>query len=152
MTLTSQVAEHIVRAAQATATELGVRVSVAVVDHRGDVVLLARMDDARHFTVDMARGKAMVSGLFGEPSAAFFEQAGSPAFLALNRLHLDRLIFFRGAVPLLEAGRLIGGVGVSGATEEEDEEIARAGATALDDLDRQERRSDVDGTPIEGTG
>jgi uncharacterized protein GlcG (DUF336 family) len=139
--MTSEVAEHIVRAAQSAATTMGVRVSVAVVDHRGDVVLLARMDDARHFTVDMARGKAMVSGLFGEPSAAFVEQAGSQAFLALNRLHLDRLIFFRGALPLVQSGQLVGGVGVSGASEEQDEEIARAGADALDELDRQPRSS-----------
>jgi uncharacterized protein GlcG (DUF336 family) len=69
------------------------------------------------------------------------EQAGTPAFLALNRLHLDRLIFFRGAVPLVRSGQLVGGVGVSGATEEQDEEIARAGATALDELDRQPRSS-----------
>ncbi len=123
--------ENILDAARTHAVKIGVAVSIAVVDGRGDVVALARMDDARHFTVDVARGKAMVSGLFGEPSGAFAEQAHLQAFQALNRLNLDRLIFFQGAVPLIRDGKLFGGIGVSGATAEQDEEIASVGAAAI---------------------
>jgi uncharacterized protein GlcG (DUF336 family) len=89
------------------------------------------MDNARHFTVDVARGKAMVSGLFGEPSGTFAEQADTHAFRTLNRLNLDRLVFYQGAVPLIQDGQLLGGVGVSGASAEQDEEIARIGAAVL---------------------
>lgn len=131
MAITLQEAEKALQAAQKQATAMGIRVSIAVVDPRGDLVALARMDKARYFSPDIARGKAMVSGAFGAPSSAFAERAGSPIFQSLNQMNQGRMIFHQGALPITKDGEVIGAVGVSGATSEQDEEVAKAGVAAI---------------------
>jgi uncharacterized protein GlcG (DUF336 family) len=65
MTVTLREAEKVLQAAEGKANDLGVRVSVAVLDSRGDIVALARLDGARYFTPDVAIGKALVSAALG---------------------------------------------------------------------------------------
>jgi uncharacterized protein GlcG (DUF336 family) len=60
-------------AAQEAAEAVGVSLSCAVVDSRGDMIAMARMDGARFYTTDVARGKARMSALFGQPSADMAE-------------------------------------------------------------------------------
>ena len=69
MSITFAQAEKMAQAARVKAEALGVKVSVAVVDDRGDLVAFSRMDGARHTTVAISQGKALVSALFGQPSA-----------------------------------------------------------------------------------
>lgn len=124
--------EKVLAAAKAKAGEMGLAVSIAVVDQRGDLVALARLDGARHFTPDLARGKAIVSATFGIASGVAAEGADtSPIMQTINRLSLDRMVYWQGAVPLLDGDQLVGAVGVSGAASDQDEEIATAGAGAL---------------------
>jgi len=131
MTITLQEAEKVLQAARQQATSMSIKVSIAVVDRRGDLVVLARMDDAGYFTPDIARGKAVVSGSFGAPSAAFAERAAMPIFQTLNQMNQNRMVFHQGAVPILKGGNVIGAIGVSGATSEQDEEVAKAGAAMI---------------------
>ena len=131
MAITLQEAEKALQAAQKQAAAMGIRVSIAVVDPRGDLVALVRMDKARYFAPDIARGKAMVSASFGAPSGDFAERAGSPIFQSLNQMNQGRMIFHQGALPITKDGAVIGAVGVSGATSQQDEEVAKAGVAAI---------------------
>ena len=72
-------------AAQETAEALGVSLSCAVVDSRGDMIALARMDGARFYTTDVARGKARMSAMFGQPSGDMADFGNSLAFPELQR-------------------------------------------------------------------
>ena len=68
----------ILEAANAKATEMGVRVSIAVVDARGDLLGLYRMDGARWGTANFSQGKAFASATYGQPSGALSERANLP--------------------------------------------------------------------------
>jgi glc operon protein GlcG len=131
MTVTLREAEKVLQAAEGEANDLGVRVSVAVLDSRGDIVALARLDGARYFTPDVAIGKALVSAALGASSAAMAEAANSPIFSRFNEMHQNRMVFHQGAVPITRDGKVIGAVGVSGASAAQDEEVAKAGVEAL---------------------
>ncbi len=131
MPLTLRDAEKAVQAAQAAAVKMGVNVSICVVDPHGDLVAAARMDKARFFTADVARGKAMVSAMFGQLSGAMAERAGSPIMQNLNQMNQGKLFFAQGAVPIAKDGEVLGSVGVSGATSQQDEDVAKAGVAAI---------------------
>jgi uncharacterized protein GlcG (DUF336 family) len=129
--MTLDEAERALAAAKAKAVELELAVSIAVVDGRGDLWAFARLDGARHFTPDLAVGKAILAGAMGQPSAALVDAAGSVAFSTINDVHRGRMVFAPGGVPALVDGAPVGAVGVSGATGEQDQEIATAGVGVL---------------------
>ena len=113
-------------AAQETATELGVSLSCAVVDSRGDLSALARMDGARFYTTDVAHGKARMSALFGQPSGDMADFGNSPAFSSFNETIPGPLYAFQGALPIMRDGELIGAMGCSGAASQVDEDAVRS--------------------------
>ena len=113
-------------AAQEAAEELDVSLSCAVVDSRGDMIALARMDGARFFTTDVARGKARMSALFGQPSGDMADFGNSPAFQSFNETMPGPLYAFQGALPIMRNGELIGAMGCSGAAAQVDEDAVRA--------------------------
>lgn len=113
----------------ARASEMGVPMTIAVVDSSTDLVAQVRMEGAVRFTVEIARGKAIVSTIFQQPSGAV---GGDDAMSQkLNKLNHDQLVFAQGAVPLFSDGVLVGAVGVSGGAPEMDEEVASAAAAAM---------------------
>jgi glc operon protein GlcG len=116
--------------AQAFATKINVSLSCAVVDSRGDLIALERMDKARFLTTDVARGKALSSAMFGQPSASLAQFGASPWFSNLNAAAQGRLYPLQGAVPLMKSGQLVGAIGCSGATGQQDEDAAKAAAAA----------------------
>jgi len=118
-------------ATRAAAAKIGVVLSCAVVDSRGDLIAVARMDGARFFTTDVARGKAQVSAMFGQPSGAMAQFGASPFFSNLNTAAQGRLYPIQGALPVMRAKQLIGAIGCSGATAQQDEDAARAGLALL---------------------
>ena len=118
----------LVSAGIAQASELGVPMSIAVVDARTDLVAQVRMDGAYRFTVDIARGKALVSTIFQQPSGAVAND--NSVTRKLNALNQDALVFAPGAVPVFADGVLVGAVGVSGGTPEMDEQVAVAAVAA----------------------
>jgi uncharacterized protein GlcG (DUF336 family) len=113
-------------AARDAAVGLGVRLSCAVVDSRGDLVALARMDGARFYTTDVARGKAALSAMFGQPSGNLASFAASPAFQSFNEAAQAPLYAFQGALPIERDGETIGAMGCSGASSQQDEDAVRA--------------------------
>ena len=113
-------------AAQETAEALGVSLSCAVVDSRGDMIALARMDGARFYTTDVARGKARMSAMFGQPSGDMADFGNSLAFQSFNETIPGPLYAFQGALPIRRSGELIGAMGCSGAASQVDEDAVRS--------------------------
>jgi uncharacterized protein GlcG (DUF336 family) len=118
-------AREIVERGKRRAQELGVSVSIAVVDDGGHLVAVERMDGAGFVTAEIAWGKAWTSVAFGVPSGGMAGPMGSaPAFsAAVSVATHGRFTPRQGALPLPGGGA----VGASGATSEQDEDIARAG-------------------------
>ena len=112
--------------AQETAEALGVRLSCAVVDSRGDMIAMARMDGARFYTTDVARGKARMSAMFGQPSGDMADFGNSLAFQSFNETIPGPLYAFQGALPIMRSGELIGAMGCSGAASQVDEDAVRS--------------------------
>lgn len=123
---TMEQALELLAGARTAADDIGVKLSCAVVDSRGDLVALARMDGARFFTTDVARGKAALSAMFGQPSGSLANLAQSPAFQNFNEAAQAPLYPFQGALPVQQGGETIGALGCSGASAQQDEDAARA--------------------------
>jgi glc operon protein GlcG len=123
--LTTADVQRIAAACRAEAVRNGWSVTIAIVDDGGHLLFLER-DGARVSTVQVAIGKARTSALMQYPSGQLQDRIReSPQLLALDAMPLQ------GGMPLLWAGECVGGIGVSGVRPEEDEQIARAGCTAL---------------------
>jgi len=103
--------------------------AIAIVDEGGNLVYLERLDDTFPAGATVSIGKARTAALFRKPTAAFEEiiRSGRTPMLAL-----PDFTPLQGGVPLVAGGRVIGGIGVSGAaSQQRDEAIALAGAAAL---------------------
>lgn len=127
-------AKRVMAAAGAKAEEIGKPVCVAIVDIAGAMVLFERFGNTASYTAAIAEGKAAGSAFTGRASALLEQMAkdGSPVYGAIEeQLAGRRFVPRQGAVPLVQNGVVVGAVGVSGATSEEDEEIAKAGAAVL---------------------
>jgi uncharacterized protein GlcG (DUF336 family) len=131
MALTLAEAERILQAAKKKALEMGVKVGISVVDPRGDLVAMVRLDGALWRTAPVSRGKAFASVAFGIPSGELMARADNPVMRSLMLMEGGNIIPQQGAMPIKRGDDLLGAIGVSGATSQEDEEIARAGVQAL---------------------
>jgi uncharacterized protein GlcG (DUF336 family) len=118
-------------AAVAKARELGVRINVAVCDSAGHPAAFLRMPGAFIQSIDIAIDKAYTAAGFGFPTSAWMKVVEGNEGMKLGFSARPRLVVFGGGLPIRINGQLIGGVGVSGATEEQDEICARAALAAL---------------------
>lgn len=125
--LTLSEALDLIDASREAASDAGLRLSIAVVDARGDLIASTRMDGARPTTIDTAIGKAMASAMRGQPSADLAAGANTAFSVALQDSTGGRLRYFRGALPIVRDGYIIGAVGSSGASAQQDEDAVRAG-------------------------
>ena len=114
-------------AVRGAAAKLKVSLSCAVVDSRGDLVALTRMDGARFFTTDVARGKAQLAATFGQPSGNLAQFGQSAFFSNFNTAAQGRLYPVQGAVPIMRGTQVHGAIGCSGASAQQDEDAAKAG-------------------------
>jgi uncharacterized protein GlcG (DUF336 family) len=118
-------------AARSAASKMKINLTCAVVDARGDIVALSRMDGAPFFTATVAEGKALASALFGQPSGAMAQMAAGPAFASFNASLQNRILPVQGAVPIVRDNTILGGVGCSGASSQQDEDAAKAALAAM---------------------
>jgi uncharacterized protein GlcG (DUF336 family) len=100
-------------------------VVIVVVDDGGHMLVLHRLDDTQVASVDVGIGKARTAAIFRRPSAVFEEQIKNGRVAALA---LPGVTPLQGGVPIIYQGKVIGAIGVSGNTPQEDEDIAKAGA------------------------
>jgi uncharacterized protein GlcG (DUF336 family) len=126
--LTLAAATRIADAAQAEATRNKWNVVIAVVDEGGYLVHLRRLDGTQLGSVAVAEEKARSAVLFRRPTKAFAEAVASGRTAVLG---LPGAIPIEGGVPLLAGNQVVGAIGVSGVTAEQDGQIAQAGANAM---------------------
>ncbi|MFN8591753.1 MAG: heme-binding protein [Thermomicrobiales bacterium] len=131
--LSLQQAQSILAAALAAAEEQGTLMDIAVVDAGGNLKAFARMDGAWLGSIDIAVTKARTARYFDLPTEALGElsQPGGPLYGI--EVSNGGLITFPGGLPLQSAdGTVIGAIGVSGSTVENDHAVAEAGVAALE--------------------
>jgi len=130
--LTLEAAERIVAAAKQKAAETKTRMDIAVVDAGGNLKAFARMDGAWLGSIDIAQRKARTARGFDMNTGEIgkLSQPGGPLY-GIEHSN-GGLITFPGGVPLKNAkGEVVGAIGVSGSTVENDHTVAAAGAAAL---------------------
>ncbi len=133
MPLNRDEARRVIDAAQARAAQLGIKVTVAVVDEAGLLLALSRMDGAFPASAQIAEAKASGAALFGRDGGALGQLAQDrPAFFsAVSQMARVPLIPGAGSALVKRGDAVLGAVGVSGAKPEQDLECAEAGLKAL---------------------
>lgn len=127
-----QAAQAAAGAAAAEAERLSVAVNIAVVDAAGLPAAFVRMPGAPLHSIDIAIDKAYTAASFGLPTSDWqAELAGHSEAVRAGLVLRPRFVAFGGGLPLVEQGERIGGIGVSGGSEAQDEIIAAAGLRAL---------------------
>lgn len=118
-------------AAIAHAERIGVRINVAVADSGGNLAGFLRMPGAFLQSIDIAIDKAYTAAGFGFSTKDWMQLIGHDEGMKLGFSARPRLVVFGGGLPIRAGGALIGGIGVSGASEAQDEECARAALAAI---------------------
>ena len=113
------------------AAKLGVKINVAVADSGGNLSGFLRMPGAFLQSIDIAIDKAYTASGFGFSTKDWMKVIGHDEGMKLGFSARPRLVVFGGGLRIRVAGELIGGIGVSGASEEQDEECARAALLAI---------------------
>jgi len=131
MGITLEQAEAAVKAAKQKAQEMGLKMNIAVVDAGANLTAFGRMDGAWLGSADISIRKAKTARYFDMPTGELgkLSQPGGPLF---NIEHANGgLITFPGGLPILNGSEVIGAIGVSGSSVENDHMVAQAGVDAL---------------------
>lgn len=131
LTLSQFAAQKLLHYSFDLAQERQMNLSIALADHSGVLLAFGRMDEAPVVTVDVAIGKARTAALLAAPSKVFEDMinAGHPSMTTV-----PGIVPLQGGVPLVSEKTLVGAVGVSGASGEEDQAIASLISEALNKL------------------
>ena len=108
---------------------MGVQISLAVVDEFGQLVQMDRMDGASLMSPDIAEAKAVTALNFRRPTSAVAQQVNPDILRSIQASVHFNILAAAGGVPIYRDGDLAGAIGVSGATGEQDEEVASAAAS-----------------------
>lgn len=130
--ITLEDAERVVSGARAKAEQLGQPVDIAVVDAGRELKAFVRMDGALLGSIDVAIGKAFTAASFqlATRDLAPIAQPGEPLF-GIHATNGGRIVIFPGGIPLEQDGEVVGAVGVSSGTVEQDQAVAEAGVAAF---------------------
>lgn len=132
MGITLDQAEAAIKAAKAKAAEINTLMNIAVVDAGANLVAFARMDNAWLGSVDIAQKKARTARYFDMPTGEIGKLSQPGGSLYNIEVSNGGLISFPGGLPIKDAdGTIIGAIGVSGSTVENDHTVAQAGVDAL---------------------
>jgi uncharacterized protein GlcG (DUF336 family) len=132
MGVTLDTALHVIESARRAAEGIGVAMNIAVVDEGNNLVAFQRMDGAWLGSIDIAQGKAYTARAFdmSTKDLAPLCEPGEPLF-GIHVSNHGRLIIFAGGIPLERGGEVLGAIGVSGGSVEQDQAVAEAGAEAF---------------------
>ena len=122
-------AKKAMAAAEAEAKKNNWSVAIAIIDTTGSLVLFQKMDNTNTLSVAVAEGKARAS-LDGRRPSKAFQDAVAGGGAGLRLLSVPNLMTVEGGVPVIADGKVVGAIGVSGVTSEQDAQIAMAGAAA----------------------
>ena len=126
--ITNEQAKAVAAAAVAEAKKNNWRMAFAIVGPAGDLVYFEKMDGTQLASVEIAQGKARTSVLFRRPSKAFADQyaAGNTAFTTFP----EKPVASEGGLPIIVNGKIVGAIGASGGTGQQDGLAAAAGVSA----------------------
>lgn len=122
-------AKQVLAAAEAEAKKRNWKMNIAVVDNNGDLVAFLRMDGAQVASVAISQGKARTAARYRRESRVFYNayETGHPYVGTLD----PTLVASPGGFPLVEGGKMIGAVGCSGGTGDQDAAVCKAGADTV---------------------
>ena len=130
--LTLKDAQRVITAAEKKAQEIGQPMNIAVVDEGGNLKAHVRMDNAWIGSIDISINKAFTSRAFDieTKELAKHSQSGGQ-FFGIHVSNHGRIMIFAGGVPLKKDGKVVGAIGVSGGSGDQDHAVAEAGAHAF---------------------
>jgi len=125
-------ARRVIAAAEKKAAEIGQPMNVAVVDEGGNLVSHERMDGAWIGSIDISQKKAFTSRAFdiSTKDLAAHSQSGHQ-FFGIHASNNGKIMIFAGGIPLKKDGKVVGAIGVSGGSGDQDHAVAEAGAAAF---------------------
>ena len=129
--LTTEGALAVLRAAMAKAREIGVPMTIVVVDDEGTLKAFIRMNGANHGTIDWATEKAYTAASFRYPTHVLAQAMQSSPVGMASMLKLPNVNLMGAGYPLQVGQSVVGGGGAGGGTTEQDQVVAEAGAAAL---------------------
>jgi uncharacterized protein GlcG (DUF336 family) len=131
--ITVDEALRVIASARKKAAEIGVMMNIAILDQGNSLTAFARMDGAWQGSIDIAINKAYTARAF-DMSSADLGKIGQPGEMCYG-IHASndlRVIIFGGGIPLQRGGIIVGAIGVSGGTVDQDVEVATAGVAAFE--------------------
>ncbi len=125
-------ARRVIAAAEEKAVEIGQPMNIDVADEGGNLVSHVRMDGAWIGSIDISQKKAYTSRAFdiATKDLADHSQSGQQ-FFGIHASNGGKIMIFAGGIPLKKDGNVVGAVGVSGGSGEQDHTVAEAGAAAF---------------------
>ena len=131
-TLTLADAKQILSAAEAKAESIGIAYNIAVVDAGGHLLAFSRQDGALIGSIDLAIDKASTSRMFDKATSdlATLAQPGEPLF-GIQQSNAGKVVIFGGGIPIIFDDNIVGAVGASAGTVEQDIAVAEAGVAAF---------------------
>lgn len=125
-------ARRIIAAAEKKAEELGQPMNIAVVDEGGNLLAFERMENAWRGSIDISVNKAFTSRAFDITTKDLGNNSQpGQQFFGIHASNGGRIMIFAGGIPLKQKGQVVGAVGVSGGSGEQDHAVAEAAAAAL---------------------
>ena len=121
-------AKSVAEAAMAEAKKRNWKDAIAIAGPAGDLVYFVKMDGTQYASGAIAEHKARAAAIFRRPTKTFFDamESGHPYVVTL-----DGMIGADGGLPIIESGKIIGAIGVSGGTGAQDAVVAKAGADSV---------------------
>ncbi len=130
--VTLEDARRVMSAAEKKALEIGQPMNIAVVDGGGNLVAHVRMDGAWIGSIDISMKKAYTSRAFDLATKDLAEESQSGRqFFGIHASNNGKIMIFAGGIPLYSEGQVVGAIGVSGGSGEQDHAVAEAGAAAF---------------------
>jgi uncharacterized protein GlcG (DUF336 family) len=130
--ITLKDARKIIAAAEKKAEEIGQPMNIAVVDEGANLVAHVRMDGGWIGSIDISINKAYTSRAFEIATKDLAEHSQSGGqFFGIHVSNSGRIMIFAGGIPLKHHGKVVGAIGVSGGSGEQDHAVAEAGAAAF---------------------
>jgi uncharacterized protein GlcG (DUF336 family) len=126
-------ARKVIAAAEKKAQEIGQPMNIAVADEGGNLVAHVRMDGAWLGSIDISINKAYTARAFDISTKDLAEHSQpNKQFFGIHVSNGGRIMIFAGGIPLKRDGRVVGAIGVSGGSGEQDHAVAEAGAAAFE--------------------
>ena len=130
MSLNAESAKKVAAAAIAEARKKNLTMAISVVDTAGNLVYFEKMDGTQTGSVNVSIEKARSAVLFKRPTKSFQDTVAQGG-VGLRMLGLPGAVPVEGGIPLMEAGKIVGAIGASGGTSEQDGQCAQAGANVM---------------------